>query len=154
MGLWRRQKTISQKHAICLPGWHKNGEDVWPTTQTYLPPVCRNVTFEIEEDHNVNHDVGYGSCPYKRKVRRRSLDRIHGLNPAPWVVSNGSILHVTLGAGLTISCGAVEAIRPMGIYVEGHDEDDSTPEKGDDDKTAMQTLLARLLLFVGLEHDS
>lgn len=55
---------------------------------------------------------------------------------------------------LTISCGAVEAICSVDGYVDGHHEADSTPEAGDDDKTAEQALLARLLLFVGLVDSS
>lgn len=57
------------------------------------------------------------------------------------MVSNRSILKPHWDAGLTISCGAVEAICPVGNYVDGHDEDDYTPEEGDDDKTAMQARL-------------
>ena len=56
-----------------------------------------------------------------------------------------------MGAGLTISRGPIEAMRPIDSYVNDHYKADNAPEEGHDDKTAAEALLACFLFFNGIE---
>lgn len=107
--------------------WHGS------TKQLYVPPVCRDVTLEVEKKYAVYHYIDEGSYPHKSKIGSGTLDRIVSLNPAPYPVSNSDLSEGV--DELTISSRTVEALYTDNCCIDGYQETQRDP-KGRNDKEA------------------
>lgn len=105
-----------------------------------MPPVCGNITLEVEKKYSIYRDIAKSSNPHKSKIGGSTLDRIVGLNPAPYAVSNPVLLESV--DELTIPSRTVEALHAINSYVDGYQDAQRTPKASNDNETANQVLSA------------
>lgn len=88
--------------------------------QFYMVPIRGDVTLEVEKKQSVYHDIAYSGNPHKSEIGSSTLDRILGLNPAPYAMSNLDLL----GGGdeLTIPSRTVKLLHPINGHIDGYQE--------------------------------
>lgn len=101
-----------------------------------MPPICRDITLEVEKKYSIYHDIAKSSYPHKSKIGGSTLDRIVGLNPAPYAVSNSILLEGV--DELTIPSRTIETLHAISGYVDGYQEAQRKPKASNDNETVNQ----------------